>query len=1086
MAVDVSLKHVTHYSYDRSVKLGPQTIRLRPAPHTRSSFKQYSLQIFPKKHFINWQQDPFGNYLAGVVFEEPTSEFRVEVGLITEIRVFNPFAFFLDDEAEFFPLSYAKERKDQLGPYIVKPDDGPLFKKFIKKIDIKKQKTMDFLVRVNQLVYKELNYLVRMEPGVQTSEQTLQLGQGSCRDFAWLLCQVLRKFGLASRFVSGYLIQLKPDIKSSTGPNGPEEDFTDLHAWTEVYLEGAGWIGLDATSGLLAGEGHIPLCCTPSPLDAAPISGLIDPCEAKLEHTMTVDRIHEAKRITKPYTQNQWENINHLGELVDKHLDEQDVRLTMGGEPTFVPADNRESEEWAGKALGAAKYEAANRFIRKLQKKFAPGAVIQFSQGKWYPGEPLPRWAQSCYWRRDGEHIFDSTDWIAASAETRSFNLADGKTLIEKICDKLGLDNKHVLPAYEDRVYHLWQNRALPDVIGDEPDAEQNRPETVTKLNLLLNEPSGFVLPLLFSSRLKRWISSPWNFKDDKLVLTPGDSPLGLRLPLGSLPYNSAGESEIWPERDPFATHEKLPKRKDLLDVIEHRERTKNRVLPDDTQTNAFVKLALSIDVKHGMISVFLPPTSYLEHYLDLVTSIESAVSDIKLSVHLCGYPPPKDERLLSFSLTPDPGVIEVNAQPTSSWEEQKELTQDIYAAAHENGLSASRFFLDGRRVGTGGGNHIVLGARKAEDSPFLRNPGLLRSMLTFWQHHPSLSYLFACEFIGPTSQAPRIDEARNDSLYELEIAFQQLEKEEECPPWLVDRLFRNLLIDSTGNTHRSEFCIDKMFSPQGTAGRLGLLELRGFEMPPHPQMALLQSLLVRACIAKFWKHPYHEKLISWGTRLHDKFLLPSFLWEDLGQVLEHLKFANAGFDVEWFQAFLDFRCPIWGTTEVGSMKLQLRHALEPWHVMGEDIYQGSISRAVDSSVERIEVNIKGFDERYALICNGKRVPLSRTNDGETWVAGVRYKAWNPPSGLHPRLPINSPLTFDLVNLSDERSLGGCTYHVVHPGGQNYQDVPINENEAEARCRSRFEPMGFTTGRVKVSALKPNPNFPYTLDLRYC
>ncbi|SMF24882.1 Transglutaminase-like superfamily protein [Pseudobacteriovorax antillogorgiicola] len=421
MGMIVALQHTTSYQYDRLISLGPQVVRLKPAPHCRTPVHSYSLKITPNKHFLNWQQDPFGNYLARAVFPEKVKQLHVEVGLTAEIRVFNPFDFFLEDSAKHFPFSYDTALKAELTPYLEIKEAGPLLKKFVNSIKINREApSIDFLIDINQRLEKELSYLIRMEPGVQTCEQTLSLKSGSCRDMAWLLCQVLRHLGLATRFCSGYLIQLIADVKSLDGPSGTTEDFTDLHAWTEVFLPGAGWVGFDPTSGLLTGEGHLPLCCTPNPSSAAPISGALDPCEATMEHHMKVTRIHEDPRITKPYSEQQWRAIDQLGRQIDQDLMNQDVRLTMGGEPTFVSIDDRESSEWQLEALGPQKKALSQTLFKRLQGIYGKHGLVHHGQGKWYPGEILPRWSMNCYWRKDGQAMWQDASLMSGEAADKA------------------------------------------------------------------------------------------------------------------------------------------------------------------------------------------------------------------------------------------------------------------------------------------------------------------------------------------------------------------------------------------------------------------------------------------------------------------------------------------------------------------------------------------------------------------------------------------------------------------------------------------------------------------------------------------
>ena len=1086
MSITAALHHLTHYRYERPISVGMQTIRLRPAPHTRATVQSYSLNILPKEHFINWQQDPFGNYLAKIVFPEKIREFRIEVDLVTEIRIFNPFDFFLEDYAKNFPFAYEASLKEELAPYLEIKENGPLLQQWLGRISRKPQSVVDFLVGINQETNAMLKYLVRMAPGVQACEETLSNGSGSCRDMAWLMCQLLRHLGFATRFASGYLIQLKADVKPLEGPAGTDKDFTDLHAWTEVYLPGAGWIGLDPTSGLFVGEGHIPLCCTPNPSSAAPISGTLEKCKTTFEFEMDVTRIHESPRVTRPFTDVQWRAIDALGSKVDKALEGNDVRLTMGGEPTFISDDDRAGMEWHYTALSDAKKRLGKDLFLKLRQRFATGSLTQYTQGKWYPGEILPRWAMQCVWRKDGEPVWREESLLANPLAAASLKPDAAGVFLSALAEKLGIATDYILPAYEDADYYDWRDKTLPlsENLKEKDEFEKSEIARLKALKQKLKQATGFVLPLHFSYKRKGWISNRWRFKGDRLTLVPGDSPVGLRLPLNSLPFVKGAEDEFFPERSPFEQVKDLPSRDALGNIFAKRGGKKSMDFARDK--SGLIKSALCAEVRDGILFLFLPPLSYIEHFLELITGIETVAGELGHGVVLEGYSPPADQRIQQFSVTPDPGVIEVNVQPARDWQELKAITETVFEEAKQTRLSAEKFLIDGRRVGTGGGNHIVMGAEVPADSPFLRRPDLLRSMVAFWQNHPVLSYLFSSMYIGPTSQSPRIDEARHDSLYELEIAFQQIDEAgREASPWMVDRLFRNLLVDLTGNTHRAEFCIDKLYSPDGNRGRLGLLEMRAFEMSPHPRMNLLQGLLIRAAIAHFWKTPYTGNLIRWGTRLHDQFMLPHYLRDDMQDVLRLLGTGGFKFSAEWFEPFFAFRFPACGKVQAGPVTLELHMALEPWPVMGEEMSAGAVSRSVDSSVERLQVTVRGaLEERHIVTCNGRRLPLHPTSAADVAVAGVRYKAWAPPSSLHPMIPAHAPLVFDVLDTQLERSLGGCTYHVMHPGGRNYDTIPVNENEAEGRRLARFEAMNHRPGRLKKPPMEPNPDFSHTLDLR--
>ncbi len=1097
MSIHVALNHVTHYRYDRLVGLSPQIVRLRPAPHCRTRILAYSLRVTPADHFINWQQDPQANYLARLVFEKPTQEFKIEVDLVAEMAVLNPFDFFLTPYAEHYPFKYDSNERRELVPYLVKAPACALVESYLRTLSRERRRTIDFIVDLNSRLARDIKYLIRMEPGVQLPEETLEKRSGSCRDSAALLVELLRHMGLASRFVSGYLIQLVPDVKSLDGPVGPTQDFTDLHAWCEVYLPGAGWIGLDPTSGLLAGEGHIPLACTPEPSAAAPISGAVDECETTFEHRMSVQRVWEAPRVTKPYSDAQWKSIEALGAAVDADLQALDVRLTMGGEPTFVSIDNPDGVEWNTAALGPTKRPLAVQLYHKLKQRYAPLGLAHFGQGKWYPGEQLPRWSLNCYWRTDGEPLWADPKLIADEQVNYRATEETALRFLNRVAEELGLDPKFVFPAYEDAFYYLWRERRLP-VNVDPFDSRLDDPLERRRLSKIfeqgLTQTIGHVLPVARTPDGSRWQTGSWFLRQERCYLIPGDSPLGYRLPLDSQPWVAEGDYPFIHAPDPSQNFAPLPAHAEIRRQFRDRDRDAAHTqaalqrppLPKESASE-LTRTSLSAEPRNGVLYVFMPPTRELEHYLELVAAVEAAAQALEQPVVLEGYEPPSDPRLGSFRVTPDPGVIEVNIHPSANWHELADRTQFLYEAARECRLTSEKFMLDGRHVGTGGGNHIVLGGASPANSPFLRRPDLLRSLLSYWLDHPSLSYLFSGLFIGPTSQAPRVDEARNDSLYELEIAFGQFPPPgASVAPWLVDRLLRNLLIDVSGNTHRTEFCIDKLYSPDGPTGRLGLVEMRAFEMPPHARMSLTQQLLLRAMVARFWREPYApQTLTRWGTELHDRFLMPYFVEQDFADVIAQMRTAGFALEDSWFAPHFEFRFPKYGDFAGRGMQLEVRQALEPWHVMGEEGSAAGTVRYVDSSVERLQVKVSGLaPNRYTVTCNGRALPLRATGKVGEFVGAVRYRAWQPASALHPGIGVHAPLTFDLYDSWMHRSEGGCRYHVTHPGGLSHERFPVNSFEAESRRLARFFRMGHSPGDMAVTAATTDTEFPFTLDLR--
>jgi uncharacterized protein (DUF2126 family)/transglutaminase-like putative cysteine protease len=1098
--LQVRLQHHTQYQFDRPTVLSAHELRLRPAPHARTPILGYSLEIGPKQPFINWQQDSYGNWLARLNFTEAQESFNVTVDLTIDLQPINPFDFFTEPEAEHFPFSYEQGYPERqlsgLAPFLAPVHLGQAGRAWIKRLHDKlpqKIRTIDALVLINQTLSQDIRYLIRLEPGVQTPEETLRLKQGSCRDTCWLLVNLLRGLGLAARFVSGYLVQLRPDPTEGTQP---QQDFTDLHAWTEVYIPGAGWVGLDPTSGLFAGEGHIPLSCTPTPEEATPVYGFTSPCESTFDFSMSVERVYEAPRASKPYTDEQWNTIDATGILVDQALQRHGLKLTQGGEPTFISAQNANAPEWTIEALSPEKFHYGQRLLSRLGHRLGgEGTWYQQGQGKWYPGEPLPRWILSAYWREDGRPLWKNPIWQVQPSTPAQATREQAQHFLNHLAHTLGVDPSHVLPAYEDPYYTVCLEQQLPvDIDPSTLDLTQSeeRQRLARYLAQGLNTPTGFILPLgalpMWPPLPVHWISSPWPVRSEKIYLIPGESPMGLRLPLNQLPYAAESLSVVTPPSDPMQAVSPLAER---LHQTPSSPRGVYASSFHPSSDTLVLRTAVCAEVREGYLHIFFPPLYPLEQYLALVEAVEYAAEQTGVPVICEGYAPPKDPRLVHLAVTPDPGVLEVNVPPMKSWEGVRDLAELVYEEARTIGLTAHRFMLDGRPTGTGGGNHILFGGATPAESPWLTHPDLLKRLIVYLQNHPSLSYLFSGLFVGCTSQSPRIDETRSDRLHDLEIALQQLEEHRDeiaYRPWLLDRILRHFLTDLTGNTHRAEVSIDKLYSPDHAQGRLGLVEFRAFEMPPHYQMHAVQSLLLRAIIVRLSQAPYSGQLIRWGNQLHDRFLLPHYIEQDLRSLIDDLAQHHLHLSHDWFEPFYAFRFPLCGTLDYQEIEVEVRQALEPWNVLGEELSSTGTARFVDQSVERLQVKVRRFTpERYSLLCNDRLLPLQSTPHAGEYVAGVRFQAWNPSSAQHPTLPAQPRLVFTLWDRWNELAVAGCTYHVSHAGGRSYETPPINAREAESRRRERFWTHGITTPPSAVALTPPklSPDQPCTLDLRW-
>jgi uncharacterized protein (DUF2126 family) len=1074
------LQHHSRYEYGRDANLGAHLVRLRPVAHAKAKVETYALHIDPPCE-VRWQQDPANNYVARLTFPpaQPVRCLDLRVELAVDIRPVNPFDFFLDPACEEAPFAYPKVLAPDLAPYLDRTDPtytgGPLLEAFLRDLPTGGGRTVDLLVALNRAVNRRLKYVIREELGVWTPEQTLTEGRASCRDSALLLVAVLRSRGLAARFVSGYLVQLTDEGMIPDEPRGVARDVVDLHAWAEVYLPGGGWVGLDATSGLLCGEGHIPLACTAHPAAAAPIEGTSNVVADSVTFEMKVGRLGHEPRPTAPFSEEVWARLTAAGERTDAALHAAGIALTVGGEPTFTSRLHQELPEWNTEALGETKWSQGQAFARELRVRLAPGGVLFHRFGKQYPGESLPRWALDIIARRDGTALV--RDRVPGPSRATA---ADAERLGRALADRLNIGAEHLQAAFEDPWHQVREEARLP--VGVDPfQADLKSSEERRRLARLLDRglatTVGFVLPLAAGPE-GQWRTDRWTFRRERLYLVPGDSPAGLRLPLGSI--DGAGPPP--PFEEPYDGPPD-PRRGDLEEEDEQ-PRIEGRPAPYFGFGG--VRTALCIEPRDGRLYVFLPPLATAARFCDLVSTIDEAAASLDLDVHFEGYPPPPSPDLIKLAVTPDPGVLEVNIPPTSTAHEHAKLMDAVFDAAFHAGLHAERYQLDGRQAGSGGGNHITLGGSRPLASPFVRRPDLLASLLTFAQHHPSLSYLFTGLFVGPTSQAPRVDEARSDSIYELEIALARAhERGDPPPPWMSDALFRHMLVDLSGSTHRTEFCIDKLFDPQSPFGRQGLVELRAFEMPPHTRMVVAQVALVRALVASFAAAPYRAPLVRWGSVLHDRFLLPSWLWRDFEEVLAYLEAAGQPLPPEAYRVFLEMRCPVVGAMQAGDVSLELRNAIEPWNVLGEEVVATGTARFVDSSMERVEVRADGLvPERHAVVVNGRALPLRATGAAGEFVGGVRFRAWAPPHSLHPHIGIHHPLRFELFDRWGKRSLGACAYHVWHPGGRGYDAPPLTRFEASARRAQRFTYEGPSGWPARPLPSVAHAEAPHTFDMR--
>ncbi|MEX1365955.1 MAG: transglutaminase family protein [Nannocystaceae bacterium] len=1086
------IQHRSFYRYPKPARVGIHTLRLHPAAHAKAEIETYRFECEQAEQ-IRWTMDPFGNRVAQLTFptDEGISELEFLVEMAVEIRPLNPFDFFVDPRVDELGFEYPVEYRTELRPFLSLDEPalatGPRFEAMLARMP-KEGNTVEALVEINRQINESIDYVIREEAGVWTPEQTLVNGRGSCRDSAMLQVALLRRRGIAARFVSGYLVQVTDEGMLPDLPKGLDHDVVDLHAWAEAYLPGAGWVGLDATSGLLASEGHIPLASAATPQLASPLHGGTDVAADEVRFEMSVARLGHEPRPTAPYTDEVWEGLREAGRRADAQLAELGLVLTMGGEPTFNAREDVDAPEWNGEALGPSKWRAGQKLGLELRERMFPGGVLMQRMGKHYPGESMPRWALDVIGRADGERLWGPDAAPDAAPDSDSEATVDRETaqrFAQTLATRLEL-SEGLQPAYEDPWHFIMQEGRLPpdeDPLGFDLEDGEERARLTRVLGQGLRTPTAWVLPLHRDDG--RWRTQAWSFRRGHLFLLPGDSPAGLRLPLGSLqgvPISVVPLEESYEPEDPRVAPDEAPAEQLAIE----RSAEASPATPKTIHTSLCVEYREQVDGPAGLF-VFLPPVQTEADFLALLHLVDDVRRTMGVPVVLEGYPPPSGPQLRRITVTPDPGVLEVNIPPSDNVDDYVQLQQTIYDAALHAGLHTEKYLLDGRLAGSGGGHHLTLGGPSPLRSPLLRHPELLASLLTFVQHHPSLSYMFTGLFVGPTSQAPRIDEARHDQLYELEIAMAHAfdQAGQEAPPWLSDILFRDLLVDATGNTHRTEISIDKLFDPRTSTGRQGLIEFRAFEMPPHPRMAVAQMFLVRSLVAALAKAPYRGRLVRFGQTLHDRYLLPYWMWQDFEDVLAFLDDRGLPIDPACYRPFVDLRCPLVGHMQTRGVRVEVRNAIEPWHVLGEEQVAGGTARYVDSAVERIEIRAHDLQpERYAITVNGRALPMRATEDEGLHVCGVRFRAWAPPRSLHAHLGIHHPLRIDVLDRWSHRSLGACTYHVWHPEGRAFAKPPLTRFEAAARRSQRFTRGGQTPYPMRGEPIEAARDAPYSVDLR--
>jgi len=1090
MGIRIALRHRIEQHFSRPVRLSTHWLRLRPAPVTQRAVTAYSLKIDADPHFINWVRDPFENFLARLDLPEAVPRLGLDLELIADLEPQNPFDFLVEPYAANYPFAYDDQLRRELTPYLVQPTPGPRLAAWLAGLEVETGYMVRFLSLLTQQLSTALAIMPAGRPGPVDLETVFARGAGSCWEIAWLATQTLRALGLAARFVSGYRVRLDT-LSSAT-----------LHAWTEVYLPGAGWVGLDPAAGLFVDENYLPLAAAPDPLRALPLVGYREACDERQSEQIEVRELAAEER-PWPLTPTEQRDLLAVGHAVDTDLRAAGLQLTVQQDLGLVAAGELGDPGWTVSALGSDMRCAAERLLLCLRDQLAPGGVVQLCQGERFAGEPFPRWRLGCWARADRVPVCRDPARIGWREDAAGLSQAQAERFGWRLAQALGLANEWLVPAYEDGLYRRWQ---APGGVAEQPDPALLRDplqrralaDRLSREAALLR---GYVLPLRWDAVRRCWASGAWPMRRGAIYLLPGDSPMGYRLPLGGL--SLAVQRQVEPERCQF---EERPLLAEVHGEVSARlSRVAPAVAPPaqaDAETPEGPRTAVCLEIRDGCLYCFLPPLTHLEHYLELVAAVEAAAESLDLGVVLEGYEPPEDHRLQRFVVEPDAGALRLRLPPAVDTAQLDVVLAAAFAAASDCGLAAERPVAGGRHLTPGIGAALTLAGPRPADSPFLRRPGLLRSLIAYWHRHPSLSYLFAGRGIGPSGGAPRADEGRDEALYELELALERLPDGEPSAPWLADRVLRHLLTDPAGDMRRAEIRVDALYDPARAARRLGQVTVGSFETAPVATLATLQAVLLRALVARFARDPETGALAPWTGALHDRFMLPLVLWEDLRAVLADLEAAGYPLQTAWFEPLLARRFPLLGSVQFGDIRLELRQAHEPWPVLAEEVTAAGVARFFDASLDRVEVRAHGLTPgRHVLECNGEWVPLQPGGAVGRYVAGVRFKAAQLPATLHPTVPPVGALVFDLIDTWNGRVIGGFTYYpaqpeVVHPVGSPAPGAAPRPGEQGEEMRALYAPAARHAGGQFVArgsgrrvaqapVAHPDPARPFLLDLSF-